>query len=193
MESGILDHIIVSTEDAEVAEEAKKLGLDVPFMRPEYLAQDPAGVVDVALHALSEIRKLGGGDYQTLVIMLPTCPFRLALDIQAAYRQFVEEGAKFLMSVSPYPHTPFAALNLDGGLLEPFFPDFFDKKSQELPVAYRPNGAIHILDVHAFEKERSYSARPLHGYIMPLERSIDIDTAHDLNFAESTLHTNGHI
>jgi CMP-N-acetylneuraminic acid synthetase len=187
VQSGLMDRIVVSTEDDQVAEIARSLGAEVPFMRPLHLARDPAGVVDVALHALAELRDRGE-EYQILVILLPTCPFRTADDIRKACELFRETGASFLMSVSLFDHTPFAALSLDGDhLLRPFFPEYVGRKSQDMPEAYRANGAIHVLEVAAFERERSYYAQPLIGYEMPWQRSIDIDTEHDLRFAESLL------
>ena len=74
-QSGVINHLSVSTEDEQIATEAKQLGVDVPFMRPTYLSKDPYGVVDVALHALDEWERLGKC-FQTLVILLPTSPFR---------------------------------------------------------------------------------------------------------------------
>lgn len=187
-ESSIFDRIVVSTEDQEIATLAEKLLVDVPFMRPSELAYDPAGVVDVALHALEELEQQGEY-YKTLVIMLPTCPFRRPLDIISAMKHFVDRKAKFLMSVSPYDHTPFAALNLDNnGILSSYFPKYIGKKSQELPVAYRPNGVLHILDISAFKKEKSYYAQPLIECFIPPEYSIDIDTNHDLRLAEAMVY-----
>jgi CMP-N,N'-diacetyllegionaminic acid synthase len=181
------DRIIVSTEDEGIVEIARQLGAEVPFLRPMHLARDPAGVVEVALHALTTLRSQGE-EFQTLVILLPTCPFRTASDIRDAIALFDANGAHFLMSVSKYEHTPFAALNLVDNLhLEAHFPQYIGKKSQEMPVAFRANGAIHVLDVNAFEEARSYYAQPLIGYEMPWERSIDIDTAHDLRLAESLI------
>lgn len=189
--SGVLDRVVVSTEDEEIAAMARSLGLETPFMRPNHLARDPAGVVDVALHALQTLREQGS-EYRTLVIMLPTCPFRSAEDIRAAFALFCEKQARFLMSVSRYEHTPFAAMRLDQeGELHPYFPEYIGRKSQEMPAAYRANGAIHVLDVASFERARSYYAEPLVGYEMPWERSIDIDTEHDLRFAESLLGASG--
>jgi len=190
VQSGLMDRIVVSTEDQQIAEIARSLGAAVPFMRPQHLACDPAGVVDVALHALGELRNLGE-EYRTLVILLPTCPFRSAGDIRGACELFRDAQASFLMSVSRYEHPPFAALSLDGEhRLRPYFPEYIGKKSQEMPAAFRANGAIHVLDVTAFERERSYYAQPLIGYDMPWQRSIDIDTEHDLRFAESLLGMN---
>lgn len=186
-DSGMMDRIVVSTEDDAIAGVARKLGVDAPFMRPLHLARDPAGVVDVALHALVTLREQGD-DYRTLVILLPTCPYRSAEDICNAVNLFRQQNGKFLMSVCRYEHTPFAAMGMgDDQILRPYFPEYIGKKSQEMPVALRANGAIHVLDVEAFERARSYYAQPLIGYEMPWERSIDIDTAHDLRLAESLL------
>ena len=180
-------HIVVSTEDEEIAAVARDCGAEVPFLRPDELSRDPAGVVDVALHALDWFAS-NERHFKTLVILLPTCPFRSAQDINGALALFGSANAQFLMSVSKYDHTPFAAMRLDGNsLLMPFFEQYVGRKSQELPAAYRPNGAIHILDVEAFRRTRSYFSQPLIGYVMPWHRSIDIDSASDLRFAESLL------
>jgi CMP-N-acetylneuraminic acid synthetase len=184
--AGTMDRIVVSTEDEEVAEIVRKLGIEVPFLRPSELARDPAGVVDVALHAISALRKQGG-EYRTLVILLPTCPFRTSDDIRGAFALYQGKGASSLMSVSAYPHTPFAALKFDGDCLMPWFPEYLGLKSQEMPAAFRANGAIHILEVSRLEREKSYYKPPVLGYVMPPERSIDIDTADDLRQAELML------
>lgn len=185
--SGMIDRLVVSTEDELVANVARECGAEVPFMRPPELARDPAGVVQVGLHALQAMRALGA-EFRTLVILLPTCPFRTAEDIRAACELFRLRQGKFLMSVSPYPHPPFAAMSLGGdGCLQPFFPDYLGKKAQELPVAWRANGAVHVLDVPSFEAAKSYYAQPLLGYPMPRVRSVDIDNEADWREAEQLL------
>jgi len=182
--SGIIDRLIVSTEDEEVAREARTLGIEVPFMRPLELARDPAGVVQVALHAL-ETLEAAGKTYDTLVTLLPTCPLRHAEDIRGAYDLFTQRERPFLLSVSEFDHTPFAALGpTEDGRLEPYMPQYFGRKSQEMPKAYRPNGAVHVLDVQAFRAAKTDIAQPMVGYVMPRERSFDIDTEEDLRAAE---------
>lgn len=184
--SGLQAEIVVSTEDEQIAEYVKSSDVEA-LMRPEKLAVDPAGVVDVALHAL-ETLKQQNRFFKTLVILLPTCPFRSAEDIQKAVQLFREKNGRFLMSVSQYTHTPFAALGInDKQILNPYFPEYIGKKSQQMPVAYRANGAIHVLDVAAFKKAKSYYEQPLIAYVMPQERSIDIDTEEDLQYAEFLL------
>lgn len=185
--SGVIDRLVLSTEDAGVAEQARSLGIDVPFMRPPELARDPAGVVEVALHALDTLEK-AGERYDTIVILLPTCPFRSAADVRGAYDLFIERGRPFLMSVAEYSHTPFAAYRMaEGGALAPVFPEYIELRSQQMPRAYRPNGGVHVLDVARFRAAGSYVADPLVGYVMPRERSIDIDTEADLREAEFML------
>jgi CMP-N-acetylneuraminic acid synthetase len=186
-ESGVIDRLIVSTEDREVADIACDLGVEVPFIRPEELARDPAGVVEVALHALDELER-SGDQFDSMIILMPTCPFRNADDIRVAYASFRENHWSFLMSVSRFGHTPFAAMGLgENDKLTHYFPDYTGMKSQELPPAYRPNGAIQILDVEAFQREKTYFGEPLFGYEMPIERSVDIDSEEDLQFAEMTI------
>ena len=183
-ESGVVDRLILSTEAEVVAESAVSSGIEVPFIRPKELAKDPYGVVDVALHAIESLEEQGDV-YDRLVILLPTSPLRTANDIRQAYRKFNDEDAQFLMSVSEYAHTPFSALRLEEGrYLKAHFAEYLGKKSQQMPLAYRCNGAIHILDIEAFNRERSYYAEPLLSYIMPPERSVDIDTELDFRWAE---------
>lgn len=184
-ESGVIDDIVLSTENSEVKRVARAWGIET-LDRPPELGRDPAGVIHVALDAISQLRQQGR-EYDRLAIILPTCPFRTAVDIHAAYRQFDQMKARFLLSVVAYAHTPFAALRLADGIATPYFPEWFDRKSQELPLAYRPNGAVHILDVPAFEAARSYVVQPLYAYVMPWERSIDIDTEADWKLAEAIL------
>jgi CMP-N-acetylneuraminic acid synthetase len=186
-QSGVIDRLILSTEDSEVAAIAESFDIEVPFLRPQELAKDPAGVSDTALHAIEQLEAVGDY-YKTLVILLPTCPLRTAEDIRDAYQLFLQKDRPFLMSVSEFSHTPLAALQqTPDGTLDPYMPQYFGRQSQDMPPAYRPNGAIHVLDVEAFKRERSYLAEPLVGYVMPRERSIDIDTEEDLRAAELRL------
>lgn len=185
IESGICGDIMVSTEDEEIALHAEKIGAWLPFLRPFDLAIDPAGVEAVALYCLSELEKKGYL-YQKLVILLPTCPLRNSQDIKNADNLFNEQLALRLMSVCEYDHSPYSSWvsNNERGLVEPLFKQFFSKKSQQLGKTYRCNGAIHILNVEEFKLTRSYTKQPLHHYVMPRDRSVDIDTQDDWMYAE---------
>ena len=97
--SGLCDKIVVSTEDIEIAEVARKYGAEVPFMRPKELARDPATVSDVCLHALEQMDK-GGTLYGTLIILLPTAPLCAKDDIMEAFSIFKQNNGTFLLSVT---------------------------------------------------------------------------------------------
>ncbi|TSA50013.1 MAG: acylneuraminate cytidylyltransferase family protein [Nitrosomonadales bacterium] len=185
--SGICDRLFVSTESEEIAGMARGLGVDVPFLRPEQLARDPAGVVEVALHVLDEWERRGE-HYDAVVILLPTSPFRRADDIIGAMDAYRRLGVNFLMSVSREVHSPLSSLVMDSERLLPLHPEWLNRtgarSSGDLPVLVRCNGAVTVVDVASFRKERNYYAYPLGAYEMPVERSLDVDTEMEFEFAE---------
>ena len=186
-ETGRFERLIVSTEDEEVASVAKEFGLEVPFMRPAELALDPVEADGVGLHAVNALAERGER-FDVLAIMLPTCPFRTAQDIVDAIELFLARDEPNLMSLAPFDHTPFAALRVDrSGTATPVFPGLFGRPDRKRPAAYRPNGAIHVLDVAWFEESRSYLTDPIVGFVMPRARSVDIDTEEDLRLAARML------
>lgn len=185
--SGVIDRVVLSTDDYEIADIAAGFGLDVPFMRPSDLGRDPAGVEQVALHALDQL-ELAGETYSELVILLPTSPLRTAKDVTGAYQAYQRLGATNLMSVTVSDHTPFTALQLSpGDRLDLVFPNEATRPTRDLPVTYRPNGAVHILDTARFRQAQSYLAPPMHAYVMPRDRGVDIDLREDLDYAEFVL------
>ena len=184
---GLCDRVIVSTEDPEIAEVARKYGAEVPFVRPIELARDPATISDVCLHALEKIDK-EGTVYKTLIILLPTAPLCAMEDIIAALDIFNKNNGRFLLSVTEFDSPPFNALRLDedGKSLVPCFPasEFRHTKSTECPRTFKSNGAIAIVDIAAFKRNRSIWGSPMLAYQMPMERSIDIDNEFELKIAQ---------
>jgi CMP-N-acetylneuraminic acid synthetase len=185
-QSGIFDRVAVSTEDREIADAAQAAGLDVPFLRSDSLARDPAGVVEVALDSLDRWEQLGER-FDTLAILLPTTPFRTGDDIRRAMQRYLAAGVSYLMSVVRETHSPLSSLVLEDGLLRPLHPEWLHrtgaKSAGGMPVLTRANGAVTILDVPGFRATREYYSYPLAAYEMPWERSIDIDTPEDYAFA----------
>lgn len=185
--TNLFSRIIVSTESDRVAAIAREINLDIPFMRPPELSRDPAGVVEVALHALEELERLGQR-FDTLVILLPTSPFRKSEDILGAIRAYKDLGVNFLMSVVKESKTPLSSLVREGDFLSPLHPDWLNKTGSRItestPELFRSNGAITVVDVNRFREEKNYYSYPLGAYEMPLERSLDIDSEYDFSFAE---------
>jgi CMP-N-acetylneuraminic acid synthetase len=185
--SGVIDDLIISTDDLEVVELAESIGLEVPFVRPAHLGRDPAGVENVAIHALEELERQGRS-YDHMIILLPTCPLRAGDDIKRAFSDYMKHSSTNLMSVALMEHNPFNAIQLDEkGLVWPVFPELARQPPGELSATYRPNGAIHILNVEKFRRTKSYLEPPIRGYIMPRESSVDIDFLEDLMLAEVIL------
>ena len=186
-ETARFDRLIVSTEDEEVAKVARRHGLEVPFMRPPRLAVDPVEADGVGLQAIEALANQGER-FDVLAIMLPTCPFRTAQDIVDALDHFFSREEPNLMSLAPFDHTPFGAVRVDeNGSATAYFPELFGLSARRHPTVYRPNGAIHVLDVAWFEQSRSYRSSPMIGHVMPRERSVDIDTEEDLLLASRML------
>ncbi len=185
--TGLFQRICVSTESEKVAAIGLQASGEKPLMRPAELARDPAGVVEVALHALDEWEKRGEC-FDTLVILLPTSPFRNAADITCAMETYLRLGVDFLMSVAREVHSPLASLVQEGEHLLPLHPEWLNRTGARaigaVPDLVRSNGAVTIVDVARFREERNYYAYPLGAYEMPIERSLDIDTELEFAFAE---------
>lgn len=184
--SGVFSEIVVSSEDEEILSTARDHGVTAQ-PRPERLAVDPAGCIDVARHVVSE---LGAAvqRFRRVAILMPTCPFRSPEDIRnaAAVAAGTEDGC--VMSVSEFSHTPYNALSISTrGDLEPLLPGAFGGKSQELPPAYRPNGAVFVMSLETLRTASSLFVTPMMPVVMPPGRSIDIDGELDLAWAEFVL------
>jgi len=177
--SKYLDRLIVSTDDPRIADAARGLGVEVPFLRPAELSSDTATSEDVLIHALDSV----GGDFALAVLLQPTSPLCRTEDIDAALETCVAAEAPACVSVH-VPAKPLAWLmtkNGAGCLRRAFAPD------QVPEPAYMPNGAIFIIDVAAFRRDRTLYPANAVPYVMPAERSIDVDTEADLAAAEALL------
>ena len=175
-------NIYLSTDCENISEIAKNFNAKVPQLRPKYLTQDPYGVKDVLLDFLDKNNHLKLFKY--VAIILPTAPLIIKDDIQNAFKLMKKENANTLISVTENDHSAFRSLTIDKGEITPIFPDLISKKSQELEMTYRINGAIVIQSVNYFLKHKTYFKNPLDPFIMPRNRSIDIDPSDDFNIAE---------
>lgn len=183
IESGVFDDIIVSSEDDEILGIAVRWPVEAR-RRPDRLAVDPAGCIHVTQHVYAELEK-EGRHYKHIAILMPTCPFRSAEDIRAAAAIRREASGGVVISASEFSHTPFNAFVRNAaGYLEPLIPERFGGKTQELPVAYRPNGAIFMMEDAVLRAANNLYPEPMYPYVMPAGRSVDIDNGLDLDFAE---------
>lgn len=186
LKSAHLTGVLVSTEDAEVARISEDLGAAV-IARPVDLAQDDTPTMDVVFQALDELASRGHSA-GIVVLLQPTSPLRRATDIDEAIALFWEQECDSVVSVYKSPHPPHWMFEVENGYLKPILGrKALQLKRQALPATYTPNGAIFIATASGLQAHRSfYTPRSL-PYIMPPERSLDIDTEFDFTLAELSL------
>lgn len=181
--SGIFDLIVVSSDDSEILEIAKESNLYC-IVRPRDLASDEASTQDVIKHALQFLHK-DGYLINNFMLLQPTSPLRSAKDIKEAHRLMVEQKAECVVSVCPAEHSPLwcNTLNDKKSMKDFLLSSSLGKRSQELPTFYRLNGSIYLAKVKSYIEKNSFFFDGSIAYIMPCERSVDIDTEHDFNYA----------
>jgi N-acylneuraminate cytidylyltransferase/CMP-N,N'-diacetyllegionaminic acid synthase len=175
--------VIVTTDDEGIATVSRNLGAEVPFIRPAALASDEADSVSVVVHALDFMRERGDSP-AALALLQPTSPLRTAEDIDRAATIYREKGASAVVSVKCVER-PVHWLRRIGasGELFPYTENGAPITRSAEPI-YELNGAIYLLDAEMFARERTFFPDRCFAYVMPPERSIDIDTPWDLRLAE---------
>lgn len=181
--SAHIDRLILSSDDAEIRALAESLGCEAPFTRAAALSSDEARSIDVVLDAVD--RTPG---FDLVVLLQPTSPLRLAADIDGTLEALVRSEGNSAVSVGPAPCHPWLVFNQDeAGRLVPYAipPAGAGPRRQDMPPAWRLNGAVYASDIDWLRRERVFvQAGDTVPYVMPVERSADIDTLEDLKAAE---------
>ena len=179
VECGGFDLIAVSTDGAEIAEEAERHGARV-VIRPDTISQDHSRTIDAVEHLLQSLNITMG----TCVLLQPTSPLRNAEDIREALEIWERQQQGSVVAVSECEHHPYKMLISEGGTLLPVHTmSDLEAPRQSLPKACRINGAIYINRVDDLVAFGTFLHPPLTTYTMPSERSIDIDGPLDLKIA----------
>jgi CMP-N-acetylneuraminic acid synthetase len=182
--AGCFDAVALSSDDPEILAEAE--GLDVVVVqRPPELASDSARSLDAVLHALDVV----DGDFEAVGIVQCTSPFTAPADIAGAVTMLERSGAGSVVSVTRIEAAihPLKLKVMDGEHLKPWLADDRMAPSHELPELWRRNGSIYLTRVEALRRGEILDEADQRGYVMPAERSHDIDTPEDLAFAEYLL------
>jgi CMP-N,N'-diacetyllegionaminic acid synthase len=176
------EHICLSTDDQEIVEIGKRMGLSTPFLRPASLAQDDSSSRDVLLHSI-DFYTSKGINYHSVVMLQPTSPIRKAEDIKGALDVFNDE-IDCVLSVVETKSNPYFVLFEENeiGQLKKSKEGFFQRR-QDCPKVYELNGAIYVIRVNSLRKSEITLMDNLVKYEMPKERSIDIDTELDFQIA----------
>lgn len=187
--------LIVSTDDDEIAEIARKSEIDVPYIRPTELASDTATMVDVVLDLLSFYEAVGE-NFDAVMLLQPTSPFRSFESIQKALSLYKENGEDSIVSVSIAKSHPYWCKTIVNGTLQPYDKgiDFSKMRSQDLPEIYQLNGLLYLSSVQNLKEKNSfYSKNTLALAIESEEESIDIDTEFDWLVAEAVAKKRGKV
>jgi len=186
LQSGLFEHVVVSTDSRKIAEKAKTYGAETWFLRPLELATDQAPKVPAIRHAFLESENHYGHRFDVLIDLDATSPLRNVEDITKAYRQFQEEDADILITACPARKNPyFNMVEIINGKIQKV--KILDKEPvnrQDVPQVYDMNASIYIWKRHTLLENDTLFTDKTSLYIMLEERSVVIDTKLDWDFVE---------
>lgn len=181
--------VFISTDSQEIADLCLSLGIDVPFLRSKELGGDSVKTIDVILDVLKNLENNFGESYDYVCLLQPTSPLRKAFDIQQCIKLIKKKSPESVVSLSliDEPH-PLKMKKIVDGLIKPYH-KMADSSvpRQELPKVYELNGAVYITKTETLRKEKSFFGHKSIPYLMPKERSININNPFDLKLAEMIL------
>ncbi len=178
------DEICVSTDDLRVVKIALECGVITKFLRPANLSTDNSSSNDVYLHAI-EFYESQGIVFDRIVVLQPTSPFRRSEDVKNAMDLYSDQ-IDMVVSVNITSSNPYYVLfeeNNDGFLINSKAGKFV--RRQDCPVVYELNGAVYVINIKSLRSNKINDFDKVIKYVMPEERSLDIDTYFDWVVAEN--------
>ena len=185
LKSNCFDQVIVSTDDDEIAEVAKKYGAQVPFLRPDELSNDYAGTIPVIKHAI-EWMEDNKSSVENVCCLYATAPFIRPQIISQAYQQLNNSKADYCFSVTSFVFPIQRAIKIvEKNKVSMFYPEHFNTRSQDLEEAYHDAGQFYWGKAQAFKDELPIFTEVATSYILPRYLVQDIDTPEDWIRAEA--------
>ena len=184
LESNCFDQVIVSTDDDEISEVARKYGAQVPFIRPDELSNDYAGTIPVIKHAI-EWMEDNNNSIENVCCLYATAPFIQSKTIYKAYQQLKDSKVDYCFSVTSFAFPIQRAIKIiHGNKVSMFYPEFFSTRSQDLEESYHDAGQFYWGKARAFKDELQIFSEVSVPYILPRYLVQDIDTLEDWTRAE---------
>ncbi len=184
LKSGCFDQIVVSTDDAEIAEVARGYGATTPFMRPDALSDDYTGTIPIVAHAVQWHLESGVAVTHVCCIYA-TAPFLTAEDLQAGLNVLDETGSDYAFSVTSYPFPIQRAIRLDeADRVSMFNPEHFNTRSQDLEETYHDAGQFYWGKASAWLEGKMVFSQDSAAVKLARHRVQDIDTLEDWVRAE---------
>jgi N-acylneuraminate cytidylyltransferase/CMP-N,N'-diacetyllegionaminic acid synthase len=188
-EAGRLTRFIVSTDSAEIAEEARRHGAEVPFLRPADLASDQAGMLGVLQHAVRWLEGAARTRPDLVVTLQPTSPFRTGHEIDRTIEKVIETGADSAQTLAEVSYHPFFMKTLDrDDRTVALFPEGHKfVRRQDAPPVYQPSGAVYVTRYAVLMERGQILGEDNRGLVLGFEASVNIDTEWDFLLAELIL------
>ncbi|MBU1545522.1 MAG: acylneuraminate cytidylyltransferase family protein [Proteobacteria bacterium] len=188
--SRYIDQVVLSSDDQEIIKIGLQYGCECPFIRPAELASDEASTMDAVHHALAAV----GNNYEYIVLLQPTSPFRSEEDIDNCLELCLSLNAPACVSVTECEKNPYWMYSVtEHSRMEPLIPvTNRPQRRQELPKAFVLNGAIYVAQSEWLSKQDSFVQNETVACVMPQERSLDIDTLQDFQRAQFLLEKENH-
>lgn len=186
-ESGLFEHIVISTDSDDIAKVAQEYGAEVFFKRSSEMASDTAGKLDVIKDAFVRSEAYYQKQYDYLIDLDATAPLRSVDDIKNSFTQFLKDDNSNLITAMPSRRSPYFNLvevSNDGKVTLSKKLDSSIVRRQDAPKSYDMNASIYIWKRESLLDQKSLFLEKTGLYVMPEERSIDIDTELDFEFVE---------
>ena len=188
-QSEYIDRCIVSTDNDEISEIAKMYNCEVPFIRPKILAKDDSIAISVIKHAITFLNEKGQY-YDIVIVLQPTSPLRTGEDIEAAIALFAKNSTESVVSMVEVSHPVQWTFQLTPELNIIDANKFANTRRQDFEKRYSLNGAIYISRVDSLFSINTFLSQNTVAYVMPEDRSIDIDNQFDFDLAEYFINKN---
>jgi len=185
--SGLFEHIVISTDSDDISNVAKKYGAEVFFKRSSEMASDSAGKLDVIKDAFKRSEEYYNRTFDYLIDLDATAPLRSVDDIINSFKQFIENNNDNLITAMPSRRSPYFNLveqDKDGKVYLSKKLDSAVVRRQDAPKSYDMNASIYIWKRDVILNKNSLFLEKTGLYVMPEERSIDIDNELDFKFVE---------
>lgn len=183
VQSGLFDEVMVSTEDEEIEEIAKRYGAKVPFFRSEKTAGDFATTNDVLLEVIEEYEKRGEF-FETGCCIYPTAPFVTADKLKIGVESLEASDADTLIPVVEFSYPPKRAMAIREGGLEFLYPEFLDSRSQDLEKEYHDAGQFYCFRVAPYKITKKLMLGKILPFVVDEMEVQDIDNESDWKIAE---------
>ena len=183
LESGLFDHVMVSTDDTEIAEIAKKYGAEVPFFRSEATSGDFATTNDVLAEVLAEYEKRDM-HFDVACCIYPTAPFVTVEKLKTAVEQLEASDADTLIPVVSFSYPPQRAMVVENERLVFKYPEYLDSRSQDLQPHYHDVGQFYVFRTDRFALNKKLMVGDNLPFIVSELEVQDIDNLTDWKIAE---------